>query len=368
MRHMTTRRWKLAVCAVAAAIAFVPPAQACTGILLKATDGTVVRGRTMEFGVDTGSNVILVPRGYQRTGTAPEGKPGKSWTVKYASVGANALDLPLLVDGLNEKGLSIGLFYFPNTADYQPYQPDDAAKTIAPWELGSYILDNFATLDEVRAGVQDVVVPAVTFAKWNMVLPVHYVVTDPSGASLVVEYVDGELKLHDNPLGVLTNTPAFDWHIANLNNYMNLILPNVPPRKMAGMTFKGFGQGTGLLGLPGDFTPPSRFVRAAIFSQGVVPSADGSAAVLQLFHILNNFDIPRGVAREGEKDEHGNIVADYTQWASANDLAAKKFYFRTYDNSDIRVVDLTKQNLDADTIQTWSMAGTERFHEVGAPE
>jgi choloylglycine hydrolase len=111
--------------------------------------------------------------------------------------------------------------------------------------------------------------------------------------------------------------------------------------------------------MPGDFTPPSRFVRAVAFSHAVLPSATGSDAVLEAFHILNNFDIPKGAAREREKDAHGNIQADYTLWTTANDLKTKRFYFRTYDNSQIRMVDLMKMNLDAKNIVTVSMGGGE---------
>ena len=116
-----------------------------------------------------------------------------------------------------------------------------------------------------------------------------------------------------------------------------------------------------MLGMPGDFTPPSRFVRAVAFSQSVLQPKTGDDAVLTAFHILNNFDIPKGSAREAEKDEHGNILADYTIWTAASDLKAKRFYFRTYEDSRIRMVDLMKMNLDAKDIVTFSMHGEETF-------
>lgn len=119
-----------------------------------------------------------------------------------------------------------------------------------------------------------------------------------------------------------------------------------------------------MLGLPGDFTPPSRFVRAVAFSQSVLPSKTGEDAVLQAFHILNNFDIPKGAARDEKKDKHGNILADYTTWTSANGLKRKRFYFRTYDNSQIRMVDLMKMNLDAQEIVAISMKGKEVVKEL----
>jgi choloylglycine hydrolase len=346
------------LCAMLTHIA-VPSAPACTGIRLTAADGTVVHARTLEFAVDLHSDVIIVPRGYARAGTTPDGKAGIQWNAKYASVGTNGVGLPFLFDGLNEKGLAVGTFYFPTSAGYMPYSAADAGKTMAPWELGSWILENFATVEEVKANINRVVVPAVVFKGWGFAPEVHFVVYDSSGGSVVIEYVGGKLNLHDNPLGVITNSPTYDWHMTNLRNYLNFSLATVPPVKLGSVTLDPFGAGSGMLGLPGDFTPPSRFVRAVAFSQSLLPSKIGSDAVLQAFHVLNNFDIPKGAAREKEKDEHGNVKADYTQWTSANDLKAKRFYFRTHDNSQIRMVDLMKMNLDGKAIATISMKGEE---------
>jgi penicillin V acylase-like amidase (Ntn superfamily) len=116
-------------------------------------------------------------------------------------------------------------------------------------------------------------------------------------------------------------------------------MSNAAPVKLGTVTLKPFGMGSGMLGMPGDFTPPSRFVRAVAFSQSALPSQTGEDAVIEAFHILNQFDIPKSAARENEKDEHGNVLADYTVWIAASDLKAKRYYFRTYENSQIRMVD-----------------------------
>jgi choloylglycine hydrolase len=337
----------------------VQPVSACTGIRLSAADGTVVHARTLEFAIDIHSDVTMVPRGHGRTGTTPDGKEGLKWTAKYASVGLNGVGLPVLFDGLNEKGLAAGIFYFPTSAGYMPYTPADAGKTIAQWEVGSWILENFASVDEVKANIGNIVVPAVVFVKWGFAPEAHYVVHDASGKSIVIEYVDGKLHVYDDPLGVITNSPGFDWQMANLRNYVNFSMTNAPPVKLGPVTLQPFGQGSGMLGMPGDFTPPSRFVRAVAFSQSVLPSATGTDAVLTAFHVLNQFDIPKGAAREHEKDEHGNVLADYTVWTSASDLKAMRYYFRTYENSQIRSVDLMKMNVDGRDIVTMSMQGGE---------
>lgn len=335
--------------------------EACTGIRVTATDGTVVFARTLEFGLDLDSDVIVVPRGYARVSVTPDGKEGMKWKGKYASAGANGAGLPFIFDGLNEKGLAVGTFYFPTSAGYMPYQPSEASKTVAPWELGSWLLENFASVAEVRDNIGKIVVPAVVFKAWGFVPPVHHVVNDASGKSIVIEYVDGKLNVHDNPLGVMTNSPTFDWMMTNLRNYVNFSFQNAAPVQLDGVKLESFGQGSGMVGLPGDFTPPSRFVRAVAFSQGtgVFPVETGDAAVLRAFKILNNFDIPKGSVREREKDSHGNIVADYTLWTSANDLKARRFYIRTYANSQIRSLDLLKHDLNAKDIAHYSIKGDE---------
>ncbi|HEY1779992.1 MAG TPA: choloylglycine hydrolase family protein [Roseiarcus sp.] len=339
-------------------------ADACTGIRLTAADGTVVHARTLEFAIDLHSDVLVSPRGFKRVGLTPDGQDGLTWKAKYASVGANGVGLPIIIDGVNEAGLAAGLFYFPTTAGYPDYTPADAAKTIAPWQLGSWILDNFASVDEVKANIGSILVAATVLKQWGFSPPVHAIVHDASGKSIVIEYVGGKLNVYDNPLGVITNSPGFDWHMTNLRNYVNFSLDNHPPIKLGSVKLEPFGQGSGMLGMPGDFTPPSRFVRAVAFSQSVLEPKTGDEAVLTAFHILNNFDIPKGSAREAEKDEHGNILADYTLWTAASDLKTKRYYFRTYEDSRIRMVDLMKMDLNAKDLVAFSMHGEEAIQQL----
>lgn len=361
----------------------------CTGIRLIAKDHTVVHARTMEFAADILSDVIVIPKGYERTGSTPAmgvepPLPGKKWTSKYASVGMSALGLPVIIDGLNEVGLAIGLFYFPGFAEYMPYSRSDAENTLAPWELGSWILENFETVDQVKTAIKDIVVPGVVLAEFdpNASPPVHFVVHDASGKSIVIEYVGGKLNVHDNPLGVVANSPTFDWHITNLRNYVNFSFTNAPAMELGSVTLSPLGQGSGMLGIPGDFTPPSRFVRAVAYTQSVSEAfnqessegeyfhaATGEDAILQAFHILNNFDIPKGVAREHKHESESTgktlVPADYTLWTSASDLQAKQYYFRTYENSQIRMLDLNAHKDRSLKIERISIAGKETIQTIG---
>lgn len=354
MFHIIRPSLKLALAALLALDATV--ACACTGITIRPADGSVVFSRTMEFGADLKSNVIIIPRGHQFHGTAPGDKPGMRWKTKYGIVGTNAFDEPLIADGLNEKGLHIGVFYFPGYAQYQPVGPEEADRALAPWELGTYLLGACSNVDEAVEAANQVLVGEVVMEKMGIVPPLHLIATDASGKSVVFEHVAGKLTIHPNPLGVMTNSPQFDWHMTNLSNYVTMTPKNFEGIDLAGNKITPLGQGSGMLGLPGDFTPPSRFVRAVAFSQTALPVETAEQGVLQAFHILNQFDIPKGAAMG---IEHGVEVADYTLWTSAVDLKNLRHYFRTFENSQIRMVDLKQVDFDAPTIKTISMRGEE---------
>ena len=186
----------------------------------------------------------------------------------------------------------------------------------------------------------------------------HFFLQDKSGKSLVVEPVDGTLKVHDAPLGVMTNAPTYDWHMTNLVNYINLSVKDVDKVKVGSVTVNAFGSGAGLLGLPGDFTPPSRFVRAVVYSQSAAPNATADDAVLSAFHILNQFDIPKGAV---VNSAIGEPVDEITEWTSVADLKNLRWYFRSYDDQSIHMVDL-KEALQAANgkISTIEMEGTKQ--------
>ena len=330
-----------------ALIVATTPSFACTGISLKAGDGAAIRARTLEFGFPLQSNVIVVPVGKEFSGALPDGGKGLTYKTRYAIVGANAFNEVAIIDGLNDQGLSIGLFYFPDYAKYTPLTTENASRALAPQDFGMWVLGNFATVDEVKRAVKDIAMvptpmPGLGSAKGE-VAGVHFFIQDKTGQSIAIEPVDGTLKVTDAPLGVMTNAPTYDWHMTNLNNYVNLSVKDTDPEKLGSVTLTAPGSGAGLHGLPGDFTPPSRFVRAAIFSQAATPNADAEDAVLSAFHILNQFDIPKGSVINAAI---GQPTAEITEWTSVSDLKNLRWYFRTHQDQSIRMVDL-KQAVDA---------------------
>jgi len=330
---------------------------------LVAKDGSVVHGRTLEFGTQLESSVAVVPRGYRFTGTTPQG-PGLAYTAKYGAVGALLQGNLLLMDGLNEKGLSVGTFYFPGYASYTPINKQNQAKALSPIDFPNWILTQFATVDEVKAALKHVVIAPTVISTWGTVPPpFHYIVYDKMGNSVVIEPLDGGLVYEDNPLGVFTNSPTFDWQMTNLRNFINLRTVNVPPLKIGNLTLAPFGQGSGMVGLPGDFTPPSRFVRAAVFSYTAIPAANADAAILQVFHILNQFDIPVGVAREVTED---TVHTDYTMVTCARDPQALKYYFKTYEDQTIRMINLASFDLNAKAIKQASTSGEQPIVDMSS--
>ena len=366
---MVAKKIKLAAITLFVVGVFVLPwigssAHSCTGIMLRNADGTIVHRRTLEFGVPVEATQAIVPRGYEFVAKAPGG-PGMKYKAKYACVGSFTFKDVVISDGLNEKGLAIGAFYFPTYAKYAEITDQNRSKALSPLDFPNWILTQFATVSEVRGALeagQAVIAPTVLEGWGPEAPPFHYVVYDKTGACIVIEPVEGTLKIYDNPLGVLTNSPTFDWHMTNLRNYIALNPRNVPPVEINGVKLQAFGQGSGMLGLPGDFTPPSRFVRAAVFSDVAIPSLNADQGILQVFHILNNFDIPVGIARE--KDKEGVVHSDSTQFTEARDPQNLRYYYKSYADQTIRMLDLKKFDLDAKVIKKHSPTGTQPIVDV----
>ncbi len=314
MRATRTLNTAAAICSL-----FANAANACTGITLKAQDGAVVYGRTMEWGTfDLGSRVVIIPRGYPLTGQTPDQKPGMSWKAIYGVVSLNAVEKDTIADGMNEKGLTVGLFYHPGFAEYPQYDPARASESLSPLDVATYLLSQCATVAEVRAAMAKVRVVPVVEQAIGIAPPLHYFVTEPSGAAIVIEFAKGETKIFDAPLGVVTNAPGYDWHETNLRNYVNVSPVAIPDKKIGELDFKPVGGGSGMIGLPGDNTPPSRFMRAVAFTKTARKTATSEETLYELFRILDNFNLPLGAA-EGAGDAKASGMRSSTIWTTGYD-------------------------------------------------
>ena len=330
--------------ALALSVFFCGPTSACTSIALKADDGAIVYGRTMEWGsFDLNSRVAIVPRGYEFQGHTPDGKPGHRWKARYGCVALDAIEKDYLTDGMNEKGLVVGALYFPGLAEYQSYDPAQADKSMGSLEFANYVLTEFATVDEVREGLRKIRVVAVDEAALGGPAPIHLTVIEKSGKAIVVQYMKDGLKIFDNPLRVLTNSPPFNWHITNLRNYLNLSAVAWPAKKIENLDFEPIGAGSGFLGLPGDFTPPSRFIRAVAYTQTARKTPNGDETVYEVFRIMDNFNLPLGSAEGPDSNpELLKGMRSSTIWTTAADTKNLKLYYHTQNNRKVRMVDLKK--------------------------
>lgn len=316
---------------------------ACTGIRLKAKDGSVVYGRSMEWGAfDLNSRVAIIPRGYEFTGLTPDGNNGKKYKTKYGIVALDMIGKDFIADGMNEKGLATGLFYHPGYAKYPEYNKSNASNCISAQEVPNYILSQFANVEEVKQGMQKITVVGVIEDAIGITVDGHWMVTDKKGNSIVIEYLEGKLKIFDAPLGVITNAPTYDWHMTNLSNYLNLSMFSLKPKKISGTNFAPLGAGSGMIGLPGDNTPPSRFIRAVAWTQTARPMENSNEAIYETFRILDNFQLPLGPdgaegAGEGQKND---LMRSSTIWTTAWNLTDLTLNFHTQHNRRVRRVNL----------------------------
>lgn len=333
---------------------------ACTGIVLKSTKNDYVVARTMEWGLfNLDSKLAVVPRGLEMKSDNPDGSVGKQWVSKYGIVGITLANQPIIGEGMNEAGLSMGVFYFPGYASYKPFKATDAKDGVSVLQLGTYLLTQFATVEEVKKVLPSINIIPVEWSSIGEVPPVHWRIADKTGKVIVVEIVNnGELKIYDSEIGVITNSPTYDWHLTNLRNYVNLHpAPATEHELMGVLKLAPFGVGSGFMGIPGDFTPPSRFVRATAFVATAPALTDAYKAMTQAFVILDNFNIPIGSVYPANKVPD---LPSSTQWTSVSDVNNLQFYYTTYFNRQIRKVDLKRINFDKVALQIRPMDKVEK--------
>ena len=313
-------------------------ANSCTGITLKSKDGANIVARTVEWANgESPSDYIIVPRGYTQQSVLPGGnRDGMKYSAFYGYVGLASEEY--VIEGLNEAGLSAGLFYFPKFSSYPSYNPEDKDITISDTEFVAWILGNFEVVDDVIAALSNVRVVATDSRAETL----HWRVADKSGHQIVIEYINGVPMVHENKLGVLTNSPAYDWHITNLSNYIDLHPGTIDAHAFGNISVAPLGHGSGLLGLPGDVTPPSRFVRAAFYQTSAPKDLSTEKTVEQAFIILEAMTIPIGM-----QFAEGKTIPDIpsaTEWTYVTDMTNDKLYYTTMYNPIIRRFDL--KNID----------------------
>ncbi len=337
----------------------------CSVFKVTAKDGTIISGRTMEFGFDVKYGLISVPRGKEFVSSAPAHQKGLSWKTRYGYVANNVFgDEGMITDGMNEAGLAFSGLWYEADTKWQKVEPGENTTALANALFGSWVLGNFATVDEVKTAIGKIKVFGLQVSQMGISVPMHWAVYDAKGGSIVIECDNGIVRAYDNPIGVMTNAPNFPWMMTNLRNYLHITPAMAEPMEIAGVKLVPTGHGSGMPGIPGDITPPSRFVRLAVTMRFADQPENRETALNLAQHVVSSIHIVRGMVVDKNKD--GKITSsETTQWASFRDLTNKVFYFRTYDNYNLRRIDLKKLDFNTGKISGTPMYGdTETIKDI----
>lgn len=303
----------------------------CTAITYKTADAYF--GRTLDIECSYGEEVIVTPRrfvlDFRHTGAQKS---------HYAIIGMGTVrdGYPLYYDAANEYGLGMAGLNFPTNACYFP--PQEGKENVSPFELIPWILGRCRNVKEARECLSHLNLCNTPFRADLPLSPLHWMIADRE-ESIVVESLSDGLHVCKNPVGVLTNNPPFSYHVAHLCDYMTL--SNKPPAAHFGKAYlTPYSRGMGAMGLPGDLSSASRFVRAAFVRENTVSNCDEMSSVSQFFHILGSVEHIRGcVLLEGGKYE-------ITAYTSCINLDRGIYYYTTYENRAISAVDLHKCDLE----------------------
>lgn len=298
----------------------------CTAITYHGNAFYFGRNLDLEYGYD--EKVTITPRNY-----VFRFRNSEELESHYAIIGIGTIadGYPLYYDAINEKGLAIAGLNFPGNAVYCPF---NGKKTnICSFELIPYLLSKCETVSQARQILNHTNIWDAPFSDQFPISPLHWIVADKAEAITIEPLKDG-LKIHDNPIGVLTNNPTFDYHMTNLTNFMNLT-PNAPENKFSkNINLNPYSLGMGAIGLPGDPSSASRFVRAAFTKLNAISDANDIACITQFFHILDSVAQQKGVTHV--KDNEYEI----TRYTSCCNADTRTYYYTTYENRQICAVNL----------------------------
>lgn len=306
----------------------------CTAVTFKTKDHYFGRNLDLEYSYK--ETVTITPRNY----AFHFRKMGRMES-HFAMIGMAYIadGYPLYYDATNEKGLSAAGLNFPENADYKPYR--GGKDNVSPFELIPWILSQCATVADAEKLLARINLLNENFSNELPLSPLHWIISD-KGRSITLEPVKSGVKIYENPVGVLANNPTFDYHLFNLNNYMHLTKGD-PPNTFAGgkqdISLKTYSRGMGAIGLPGDASSMSRFVRAAFVKMNSLSADSEAESVSQFFHILKSVEMQRG----GVLLESG--LYEMTVYSSCCNTDLGIYYYTTYDNSRISAVDMHRENL-----------------------
>lgn len=321
----------------------------CTALSFATKDHYFGRNLDLEFSYN--EEVVITPRNF-----VFNFKHLPPLTEHFALIGVAAISLnyPLYFEATNEKGLSIAGLNFPDNAEYGVYK--EGFLNLAPYELIPYVAGHFETVDQSLSYLKKLNLINVPFSPAYPLTPLHFIISDKE-KSVVIEPTAEGTKVYENKTKVLTNNPPFPFQLENLNNYIN-ISNSVPENRFSkDFELKPYSRGMGAMGLPGDLSSSSRFVRAVFVSQNAIKGKSESDSVSQFFHILKAVEQQKGsvILENGE--------AEYTIYSSCCNTDKGIFYYTTYENSQISCIRLYNENLDSEKLIVYPMIHEQQFYK-----
>lgn len=320
----------------------------CTAATYKTKD--FYFGRTLDYEFSYGDEVTITPRNY-----AINFRHMGEIKSHYAMIGmaCNAADYPLYYDAVNEKGLGMAGLNFVGNAVYKSLE--QGKENIAQFEFIPWILSQCATVKEAIALIEKMNLVDTPFSEELPLAQLHWIIADCNDAVTVESVKDG-IHIYENPVGVLTNNPPFEEQMFQLNNYMNLS-PKSPKNLFSDkLSLQAYSRGMGALGLPGDLSSQSRFVRVAFTKMNSVSGSTESESVSQFFHILGSVDQQRGCC---EVSDGKYEITIYTSCCNADKGI---YYYTSYDNHQITAVDMNKEDLDGNSLIRYELIKGEQIN------
>ncbi len=295
-------------------------------------------GRTLDYEVSYGESVVITPRNFPFVfrHTAP-------MEHHYAIIGMATVagDYPLYYEATNEKGLSMAGLNFPGNADYKPLAA--GKENVATFELIPWLLGQCATVAEAKVHLAEINLANTPFSEMFPVSPLHWILADRNEA-ITIESVKSGLQIYENPVGILTNNPPFDYQMTNLSNYLHLSTEQPENHFAPELGLAPYSRGMGMLGMPGDLSSASRFVRAAFTKLHSISGDTESESISQFFHILGAVAQQRGCVHMGD----GKY--EITIYTSCCNTDRGIYYYTTYENSQITGVDMHRENLEGEKL------------------
>ena len=324
----------------------------CTAVTYSTKDHYFGRNLDLEYSYK--ETVTITPRNYNF-------KFRKLHNIEnhYAIIGMAyvANEYPLYYDAINEKGLGMAGLNFPTNADYK--EEKEGVDNVAPFEFIPWVLSECANLDEAKKLLNKINIAKINFSDELPASPLHWIISDKE-ASITVESVKDGLKIYDNPLGVLTNNPTFDIHMFNLNNYMGLSTEQPENNFSKKLNLDTYSRGMGGLGLPGDLSSASRFVKAAFVKMNSISGDSESESISQFFHILGSVDQQRGCVHMG------NNQYEITIYSSCCNMDKGIYYYTTYENGQVTGVDMHNENLDGTELVSYDLIKGQQIYMQNA--